>query len=233
MRERLWGQLAYNDDLGDGYWQAVLEHRFPGVDGGLLLKAWESVSEVVPRVNRSVWSPTDGSFGAEACRRTSGFLTLDGYHFERPSMVLNRIDNGPDPQCITVMEYAKASLAGAEPDGLTPPRISENPDGYAAVALNALPTLRAQMGDNVELRETLNDIESMAYLGRYYTDKMRAATITASRSVVVFRENCIDTRPPSPRTGRFSSRHNTTSGRSPNAKRDGNSHGKVRTRDQP
>ena len=175
-RERLWGQLAYNNELGDDYWQAALEHRFPGVDGGLLLKAWESVSEVIPQVNRSVWSPTDGSFGAEACRRTSGFLTLDGYHFDRPAMVLNRVENAPDPQCITVMEYAKAYLSGEKPDGLTPPQISENLDGYAEVALKALPTLRAQMGDNVELGETLNDIESMACLGRYYADKMRAAT---------------------------------------------------------
>lgn len=172
---RLWGQLAYNIELGDDYWQAVLEHRFPGVDAGLLLKAWETVSEVIPQLNRSVWSPTDGSFGAEGCRRTSGFLTLDGYHFERPAMVLNRIENAPDPQCITVTDWARAYLAGKELEGVTPLQVAENLDGYAAVALKALPALRAQMGDNVELKETLNDIESMAFLGRYYADKMRGA----------------------------------------------------------
>ena len=31
-RFRLWGQLAYNNELGDDYWQAALKHRFPGVD---------------------------------------------------------------------------------------------------------------------------------------------------------------------------------------------------------
>ncbi len=41
--------------------------------------------------------------------------------------------------------------------------------------LEGLPALRAQMGDNAALQETLNDIESMAYLGRYYADKMRGA----------------------------------------------------------
>ena len=35
--------------------------------------------------------------------------------------------------------------------------------------------MRAQIGDNVELKETLNDIDSMANLGRYYADKMRGA----------------------------------------------------------
>lgn len=174
-RFRLWGQLAYNNDLCDDYWQAVLKHRFPGVDARLLFKAWETVSEVIPQINRSVWSPTDGSFGAEGCRQTSGFLTLDGYQFERPAMILNRIENAPDPQCISVTDWAKAYLSGKELKGLAPLQVAENLDGYAAVALDALPALKSQMGNNVELKETLNDIESMAYLGRYYADKMRGA----------------------------------------------------------
>lgn len=174
-RFRLWGQLAYNNKLGDDYWEAVLKHRFPSVDAGLLLHAWEAVSEVVPQLNRAVWAPTDGSFAAEGCRRTSGFLTLDDYYFERPAMVLNRIDNAPDPQCITVTDWAKAKLAGKKLEGVTPLRVAENLDGYAEVAQTALPRLRAQMGDDVELQETLNDIDSMAYLGRYYADKMRGA----------------------------------------------------------
>jgi hypothetical protein len=172
---RLWGQLAYNIELGDDYWQAVLKQRFPSVDAKLLLEAWETVSEVIPQLNRSVWSPTDGSFCAEGCRRTSGFLTLDGYQFARPAMVLNRIENAPDPQCITVTDWARAYLKGEELKGVTPLQVADNLDGYAAVAQEALPVLRSQMGNNVELKETLNDIESMAFLGRYYADKMRGA----------------------------------------------------------
>ena len=41
-RFRLWGQLAYNPDVGRSYWEAVLEHRFVGVDAELLYDAWES-----------------------------------------------------------------------------------------------------------------------------------------------------------------------------------------------
>ena len=172
---RLWGQLAYNNELDDSYWEAALKHRFPSIDAKRLLAAWESVSEVIPQVNRSVWSPTDGSFAAEGARRTTGFLTVDGYQFERPAMVLNRIENAPDPQCITVTDWAKAKLAGKELEGVTPLQVAENLDSYAADAQAALPALRANMGSNVELKETLNDIDSMAFLGRYYADKMRGA----------------------------------------------------------
>ena len=172
---RLWGQLSYNNELDDSYWEAALKHRFPSIDAKRLLSAWESVSEVIPQLNRSVWSPTDGSFAAEGCRRTTGFLTLDGYQFERPAMVLNRIENAPDPQCITVTDWAKAKLAGKELEAVTPLQVAENLDRYAADAQAALPALRSQMGSNVELKETLNDIDSMAFLGRYYADKMRGA----------------------------------------------------------
>jgi hypothetical protein len=183
-RYRLWGQLAYNPELGREYWEAVLQHRFPGVDARLLYDTWESTSEIIPQINRSVWAPNDGAFNAAGCMYGSGFLTVDLYNFARPPMVLNRIENAPDPQCISATDWAKAYLAGTEPEGLTPLQIAENLDGYAAVALEALPTLREQMGDNAELKETLYDIESMAYLGRYYADKMRGAA-----KLAVFRES--------------------------------------------
>jgi len=182
-RFRQWGQLAYNPFLGRDYWEAVLKHRFPGVDAKLLYDAWAATSEIIPQLNRSSWSPTDAAFSAEGCMQRSGFLTVDDYYFDREPMVLTRIDNAPDPQCISVTEWAKAFLAGKKLKGVTPLQVADNLDKYAATALAALPVLRKNVGDNVELKETLNDIESMAYLGRYYADKMRGAA-----KLAVFRE---------------------------------------------
>jgi len=174
-RFRLWGQLAYSPELGRDYWEAVLKHRFGGIDAKLLYDAWESSSEIIPQLNRSVWAPTDGDFSAEGCMQSQGFLTVDDYYFDREPMVLTRIDNAPDPQCISVTEWAKAFLARKKLQGITPLQVADNLDKYAETAQAALPALRKQAGDNVELKETLNDIESMAYLGRYYADKMRGA----------------------------------------------------------
>jgi hypothetical protein len=182
-RFRLWGQLAYNNELGRDYWEAVLKHRFPGVDAKLLYGAWEATSEIIPQVNRSVWAATDGDFSAEGCMQRSGFLTLDDYHFDRKPMALGRIKNAPDPQCVSVTDWAKAFLAGKKPRGVTPLQVADNLDGFAATAQSQLPALRKQTADNVELQETLNDIDSMAYLGRYYADKMRGAA-----KLALFRE---------------------------------------------
>ncbi|GAB5560020.1 MAG: hypothetical protein SynsKO_16670 [Synoicihabitans sp.] len=179
---RLWGQLAYDNERGDDYWQAVLAHRFPNVDAALLHDTWETVSEIIPQLNRSAWSGTDAGFAAEGVMSwlspaSDGFLTLDDYYFDRPPMALNRIENGPDQQCISVTDWAKAKLSGNDEtlNGLTPLEVADNLDRFAHAADRALPRLRSQIDGNIELRETLFDIESMAHLGRYYADKLRGA----------------------------------------------------------
>ncbi|MEX0320988.1 MAG: hypothetical protein AB3N63_02440 [Puniceicoccaceae bacterium] len=181
---RLWGQLAYDNDLPRSYWEATLKHRFPEVDAALLYDTWASTSEIVPQLNRASWSPTDAAFSAEGCMERAGFLGIDEYYFNRPTMPLRRILNPPDPQCISVTDWAKAMLAGEEVDGVTPMQVADNLDGWAANSLKVLTKLRAQAGNNLELKETLNDIESMAYLGRYYADKQRGAA-----KVALFRES--------------------------------------------
>jgi hypothetical protein len=85
-RFRLWGQLAYDNDLGRDYWEAVLKHRFPSADAKKLYDAWEATSEVIPQLNRSVWAATDGDFSAEGAMQRTGFLTVDDYQFDRDPM---------------------------------------------------------------------------------------------------------------------------------------------------
>ncbi|TWU40650.1 Ig-like domain-containing protein [Novipirellula artificiosorum] len=187
---RLWGQLAYNTDLGRDYWEATLAHRFPGVDAKALYDAWESVSEIVPQVNRAVWAPTDGDFAAEACAQRDGFLGVDDFHFARKPMVLTRVKDAPDPQCVSVTDWAKAVLSKKPVKGLTPLQVADNLDGFAATAQSALTALRQNANGNVELLETLNDIESMAFLGRYYADKTRGAA-----KLALFRESNRESKP--------------------------------------
>lgn len=180
---RLWGQLAYDIGLGREYWEAAIRHRFPGVDAALLYDAWASTSEIVPQLNRASWSPTDAAFSAEGCLQREGFLTIQEYYFNRPTMPLRRIPNPPDPQCISVTDWARAELAGKPVDGVTPMQVADNLDDFAETALRQLPRLRRQADGNTELTETLNDIETMAYLGRYYADKQRGAA-----KLALFRE---------------------------------------------
>ena len=169
-RFRMWGQLTYNPELGRDYWEATLEHRFPGVNAKLLYDAWAATGEIVPQINAALFKPNDAMFAPEGCIEREGFLTVDRYYFDKKwnkPMVGSGI--------LSITEWANAIFAGEKPDEITPLQVADNLDEYAANALAIIPELREQADNDIELLETLNDIEAMAYLGRYYADKMRGA----------------------------------------------------------
>ena len=60
--------------------------------------------------------------------------------------------------------------------GITPMELADNLDRLAQQILAGVTTLRYQSRTGKELAATLTDMESMAYLGRYYADKIRGAT---------------------------------------------------------
>ena len=175
---RMLGELSYNLDLDDDYWKAVLKHNYPDADTDLLFDAWEQVSEVVPQVNRAVWASTDGAFAAEMCQSGSGFLTIDDYYFARPPMKLRTEPPAGEQHCVSVEDWATRFLSDKNADfgnKLTPLEVADKLDGYADAALAALPSLEQQASNDVEFRDVLLDIKSMAHLGRYYADKQRTA----------------------------------------------------------
>jgi hypothetical protein len=189
---RLWGELAYNNQLDDGYWTAVLKHRFKLTDSDArqLHDVWQTVSEVVPQLNRAVWAPTDAAFAPEGCvfglASATGFLTIPMYYYGEGPPVYDRLPmklRNPHPagevQCVSTPDWGAAymndTLNQFGRDKLTPLQIADNLDRWADAVDAALPELKAQEGGNVELRDLLWDIESMALLGRYYADKQRCA----------------------------------------------------------
>ena len=176
---RQWGQLSYNPALDRDYWEAALGHRFPGVDTKLLYDAWVAASEIIPLINRASFAPNDAHIAPEGCIDfRGGFLTLEDYYLG----TVFRPMGGSG--ILSVPLWGKAIAAGEVPKGTSPLQVSDKLDAYAASALNELPGLRKQGGTNVELQETLNDIECMAHLGRYYANKMRGAA-----KLAVFRQD--------------------------------------------
>jgi hypothetical protein len=174
-RMKQWGQLAYNPSLDRDYWEAVLNHRFSGVDDKLLYEAWAATSGIIPLVNSSNWWPNDAQISPEGCIDfTGGFLTVDKYYFRNTWAA--QLGTGYQ----TVMDWGKSEISGKKSKGISPLQVANELDAYAATALAALPKLRQHMNNNLELQETLNDIECMAYLGRYYADKMRGAAKLAA-----------------------------------------------------
>lgn len=165
-RFMLWGRLAYDLTLTRDFFEKRLKNRFTQAEPALLYETWAAASQIVPQVNRFFFRVNDFQFSPEGCIYNQGFLSVDQF-FQHPPL--------PGSGILSVQEYALSVIKEEAFDGTTPMEVSDNIDKLAEKALNGVKTLRENPATNKELAATFTDIESMAYLGRYYADKIRGA----------------------------------------------------------
>jgi len=166
-RFMMFGRLAYDLTLTRDYFEARLQQRFPQVDATLLYDTFQASSRIVPLVNRFFFRINDFQFSPEGCIFRDGFLTVDESFFRYPPLRGSGI--------LSVQEYAAAVLADKPFDGITPLEVARRLDEYAKQTLDGVKALRKQADGQEEMLSMLGDLEAMAYLGRYYADKIRGA----------------------------------------------------------
>jgi len=171
----LWGRLGYNPNLDRTFFEKVLANKFPEVDASLLYDTWAESSKIIPQVNRFHWRDWDYMWAVEGCIDAQrGFHNIEQF-IECGTMEESGI--------ISIAEYVKAILNGQQarrPSGgqvrqITPIQVADNLDTWADKALEGTKQIRSKCTPSKELRQTLTDIESMAYLGKYYAAKVRGA----------------------------------------------------------
>jgi len=165
-RFRIWGRMAYDPDLGPGYWQEQLRIRYPGVDAVRLYETWKATSEIISLTDKIHFRQNDYQFLPEGCiDRPRGFHDVDFFI---------RVAAMPLQGVISIADYAKSV---DQEDGITPFDISDMLDASADSLLEGARTI--DPAGNEELKETLGDFKALAYLGKYYARKVRGATYTA------------------------------------------------------
>jgi hypothetical protein len=165
-RFMLWGRLGYDPTLTRDYFEKRLKNRFSQAEPALLYKTWTAASQIIPQVNRFFFRVNDFQFSPEGCIYNQGFLPVEQF-FEHPPLRGSGI--------LSVQEYASAMIKDKPFDGITPMEVAETLDRLAQQSLSGVASLRYQSRPDRELAATLTDMESVAYLGRYYADKIRGA----------------------------------------------------------
>lgn len=166
----LWGRLAYEPDLPANTFERLVSAKFQGADVTKLTAAWANASKTFPYITRFFWGDIDLKWFPEACRKKASFYTVRDF-----------IEGGtmPGAGIINVMEWRGSVLARKNIKGVTPLEIAAILHTNATKALNAIPELRgATITPSASAKEyaaTLGDIEAMAYLGLYYSAKIRGA----------------------------------------------------------
>jgi hypothetical protein len=175
-RFMLWGRLAYDLSLTRDYFEKRLQNHFPEADSTVLYDTWAASSRIIPQVNRFFFRVNDTMFSPEGCIDEFGFLTVDKSFFSYPPLLGSGL--------LSVQEYASAIIEDKPFEGMTPMEVADKLDQLAQQTLAGVTTLRDECRDSKELAATLTDMESMAYLGRYYADKIRGAA-----ELAVYRED--------------------------------------------
>ena len=171
----IWGRLGYDPDLSNERFVAIMQQRFPQVPAADLFTAWQEASMVYPKTTGLHWLPYDFQWYIEGCKGvTRTTKTKSGFH---------------DVNCFIAVKplettgYQSIQDYGKHPDhgGVTPVDVSDQIHAHADKALALLKTIKH--GNDKELRLTLGDIRTMAYMGKYYAHKIRGAA-----ELAVFRE---------------------------------------------
>jgi hypothetical protein len=175
-----WGRLGYNPEIDNNLFIAFIQHRFPKVNAREMFEAWQSASLIYPMVTGFHWGALDFQWYIESGQsRPFEAGTPSGFHDVNRFITL-----GPHKGTgyISIPDYTKAYLTGAKTEGETPLQLAEKIIQNADHALNWADEQTMEIGK--ELRITIDDIKTTAWLGKYYGHKIRGAAFLA-----LFRES--------------------------------------------
>ncbi|WP_319501313.1 alpha-glucuronidase family glycosyl hydrolase [uncultured Draconibacterium sp.] len=168
----LWGRLGYNPEMKNEQILDILQSHFPETDASILFNAWQNASMIYPLTTGFHWGSLDFQWYIESGHsRPAPAETPSGYHD------INRFISLPPhkgtnymsiPEYVDFVENKKSSTR------ITPVELAGEINEYADKALSGVETFKGEIGK--ELRQTLEDIQSISYLGKYYAYKILAAT---------------------------------------------------------
>jgi hypothetical protein len=170
-----WGRLGYNPNLSNDHFINVIQSRFPSINANEMFAAWQSASMIYPQVTGFHWGALDFQWYIESGQsQPFSAKTPSGYH-DINSFINLKPHPGTDN--ISIPDFVTAFLAKTEIKGTDPLKLANDILKNVDVALN---WANKQSYDNSrELRFSIDDIKAMAYLGKYYAHKIKAATYIA------------------------------------------------------
>ncbi len=171
----MWGRLGYDPTVSNDRFVDILQAKYPGVDAFTLFNAWQEASMIYPKTTGFHWGSLDFQWYIESSQSRSGpAQTPSGFHDVNRFITLGP-HKGTDN--VSIPDFVRKTLSGDTMEGTTPVQVAEQIHAHADRALAYLKGLTH--GGDKELRLTLDDMRTMAWLGKYYAHKIQAATALA------------------------------------------------------
>jgi len=171
----LWGRLGYDPTVSNERFTQILHAKYPHVDADKLFAAWQEASMIYPKTTGFHWGALDFQWYIEAGQSRPGPAeTASGFQDVNRFITLGP-HKGTDN--ISIPDYVRMTLMKETIRGTTPLQAAHEIHLHSDKALTLLNDLNHK-GDK-ELRLTLDDIRTIAWLGKYYAHKIQAATALA------------------------------------------------------
>jgi len=168
----MWGRLGYDPTVSNERFTQILQAKYPGVDEAGLFTAWQEASMIYPKTTGFHWGSLDFQWYIEASQSRKGPAeTASGFHDVNRFITLGP-HKGTDN--LSIPDYVKKTLSSQTIKGITPIQVARDIHAHSDKALTLLSDLNHQ--GNKELRLTLDDIRTIAWLGKYYAHKIQGAT---------------------------------------------------------
>lgn len=168
----MWGRLGYNPELSDERFMAMLQNRFPEIDASRLFEAWQEASLIYPVTTGFHWGRTDFQWYIEGCKSTPKMAENEtGFHDVNRFITLG---NHPKSGTQTIPDFVKMTISEERSTLDSPFIVAQKLHAHSDKAVQLLEKLSPK--NNKELKVTMNDILTMAYLGKYYACKIAGAT---------------------------------------------------------
>ena len=176
----LWGRLGYDPGLSNERLTELLQYKYPEVDAGVLFTAWQDASMIYPITTGLHWGALDFQWYIEGCKslpRVSKNET--GFHDVNHFI---RLSTHPSSGYQSIEDYVEMQASGGISELKSPFEVAQMLHRQSDAALLKLENMSP--GSNRELGHILNDIKTMALLGRYYGFK-----ISGSANLALYRDS--------------------------------------------
>ncbi len=167
----IWGQLSYNINLPESYFKKEIEN-YSGIKGSALYDSWKNASDIIPEVNCTHWHDFDFQWYPEGCcmyeQDVDKLVFADINEFISCKSV-------PKGEYYSVMDFCKVKISQDTITKITPLEVAESIWKHADKAIEGIQEIEKDAKLQKELKDTIEDILTLSYLGYYYSSKMRAA----------------------------------------------------------
>jgi hypothetical protein len=168
----LWGRLGYDAKVSNERFIGMLKNRFPEVDAAQLFTAWQEASMIYPTTTGFHWGPLDFQWYIEGCKSRPGYAQNEtGFHD------VNRFINLPPHDKSgfqSIPDHVKMTRDGGSSELKTPMEVANMLHAQSDKAIEIIAGFDPV--DNKELKLTIQDIKTMALLGKYYAYKIAGST---------------------------------------------------------